>query len=65
MLEGPASKGYLVLADARHSHGPRGFTTLSTSLGQMLVATHTGAMHAVKREANLQVLSQVGDAYIT
>lgn len=63
LLEGPAQKGYLAVAEAKapagHGSRPtpvRGFTTLSHSLGQMAVCTHAGLLHAVANEQNSAVL---------
>lgn len=63
LLEGPAQKGYLAVAEARASLGQgsrptpvRGFTTLSHSLGQLAVCTHAGLLHAVAHEQSGAVL---------
>ncbi|GAX75458.1 hypothetical protein CEUSTIGMA_g2901.t1 [Chlamydomonas eustigma] len=65
LLEGPPQRAYLAVAEAKDlsaatSHNQqraaaaaslRGFTTLSATLGQMVVATHKGLLHAVASEA--------------
>lgn len=53
LLEGPAPRAILAVAEARTatSRAPvRGFLTLSLSLGQLLLALHTGLLAAVSRE---------------
>jgi hypothetical protein len=60
IMEGPAAKGYLMVADARSATTTtRAFTTLSTSLGQLVVCTHAGLMHALQHEPNTLVLMLV------
>jgi hypothetical protein len=46
LLEGPAARALLAVAEARMAaHTPvRGFTTLSVSLGQLLLSLHTGLL---------------------
>lgn len=54
MLEGPAQKAYLIIADATSSARPpvRGFTTLSSTLGHQVIALHDGLLHAISNEAH-------------
>ncbi|KAL3153661.1 hypothetical protein ABBQ32_013262 [Trebouxia sp. C0010 RCD-2024] len=54
MLEGPAQKAYLIIAEATSSARPpvRGFTTLSSTLGHQVIALHDGLLHAISNEAH-------------
>ncbi|KAF8069477.1 hypothetical protein HT031_001593 [Scenedesmus sp. PABB004] len=48
LLEGPAARALLAVAEARSARAQiRGFTTLSTSLGHTLLALHTGLLAAL------------------
>ncbi len=62
LLEGPAPRAILAVAEARTatSRAPvRGFLTLSLSLGQLLLALHTGLLAAVSREPSALALPAV------
>ncbi|WIA21275.1 hypothetical protein OEZ85_000508 [Tetradesmus obliquus] len=50
LLEGPAARALLAVAEARSAPkaAVRGFTTVSTSLGHMLLALHAGLLAAVQ-----------------
>jgi hypothetical protein len=67
LLEGPPQRAYLAVAEAKDqpaasSHNLqqragaagslRGFTTLSMSLGQLVVTTHKGLLHAATSETD-------------
>ncbi|PRW60946.1 Wee1 kinase [Chlorella sorokiniana] len=59
LLEGPAQRAYLAVADAREldRQPVRGFITLSASLGQMLVALHSALLHSTQSERDPLVLA--------
>lgn len=59
ILEGPAQRTYLSVAEAKSTQRTplRGFTTLSASLGSMAVALHTGLLHAARHEGSPAVLA--------
>ncbi|GIL43300.1 hypothetical protein Vafri_1091 [Volvox africanus] len=62
LLDGPAQRGILSVAEAKSmsARAPvRGFLTLSLSLGQLLLAAHTGLLHAVANESSMLVLPGV------
>ncbi|KAL4424003.1 hypothetical protein ABPG75_001304 [Micractinium tetrahymenae] len=59
LLEGPAQRAYLAVAEARdlERQPVRGFTTLSASLGQMLVCLHQALLHSIQQEQDPMVLA--------
>ncbi|KAK9806281.1 hypothetical protein WJX72_008421 [[Myrmecia] bisecta] len=59
LLEGAPQRAYLAIAEAKSSgrQPVRGFTTLSSSLGQMSVALHEGLFHAISIESHLVTLT--------
>ncbi|GLI68841.1 hypothetical protein VaNZ11_013384, partial [Volvox africanus] len=62
LLDGPAQRGILSVAEAKpvSARAPvRGFLTLSLTLGQLLLAAHTGLLHAVATESSMLVLPGV------
>ncbi|KXZ56713.1 hypothetical protein GPECTOR_1g642 [Gonium pectorale] len=62
LLDGPAQRSILAVAEAKSmtARPPvRGFLTLSLSLGQLLLAAHTGLLHSVATEASGLVLPGV------
>ena len=58
LMEGRAQKGFISLAELsdRETSAIRGFTTLSVSLGRMVLALHEGLLHAIENEEKLSVL---------
>ncbi|GLC35771.1 hypothetical protein PLESTB_000492500 [Pleodorina starrii] len=63
LLDGPAQRSILAVAEAKSMSGRagpvRGFLTLSLSLGQLLLAAHAGLLQAVAAEASGLVLPGV------
>ncbi|EFJ31932.1 hypothetical protein SELMODRAFT_408282 [Selaginella moellendorffii] len=55
LLEGPA-KAFLQVAEYKDSGKAGSFTTLSTSLGQIIVQLYTGLLHSVSNESQSGVL---------
>jgi hypothetical protein len=58
LLEGPAQRAYLAVAEARQTHRPavRGFITLSSSLGQSLIWLHQALDVALEGERDGMVV---------
>ncbi|KAL0055415.1 hypothetical protein WJX82_000229 [Trebouxia sp. C0006] len=58
MLEGPAQKAYIIIAEAKSAARPpvRGFTTLSSTLGHLVIALHDGLLHAISNESQVPAL---------
>lgn len=60
LLEGPAQRTYLGIAEAREAATrlpARGFTTLSVSLGQMVASLHAGLLRSLGTEEDPWVLA--------
>lgn len=55
LMEGRAQKGFLSMAELSDKDTIR-FTTLSRSIGRMVLALHDGLMHAIENEEKLSVL---------
>ena len=58
LMEGRTQKGFLSVAkySDRDSSAIRGFTTLSLSLGRMVLALHDGLLHGIENEEKLSVI---------
>ncbi|DBA69737.1 TPA: hypothetical protein ACH3X2_012467 [Trebouxia sp. C0005] len=61
MLEGPAQKAYIIIAEAKSAARPpvRGFTTLSSTLGHLVIALHDGLLHAISNESQVPALINI------
>jgi ABC-type amino acid transport system permease subunit len=62
LLEGPPQRAFLAVAEARAGRARpavRGFTTLSASLGGMVLALHAALLQAVATESSAHALAVV------
>eukprot|EP00210_Caulerpa_lentillifera_P000129 g124.t1 len=58
LMEGKSQKGFISIAEVSEENTStiRGFNTLSTSLGRMLLSLHEGLLHAIDNEPKLVVI---------